>query len=105
FVDTLVAACLPGKLVLHAVSCPCLAPHEAQLLNALKHLQVDRRDEALLCLCELMAPAGVRLVLPHVRAIADVLGAHGLRFVYVDMSTTGATASMAPTKGDARALH
>lgn len=85
-VDVLVGAGVHKRFPLHAVSCPCLAPHEAYLLNALAHLQNGCRDEAALCLCEIVAPAGARLAMPHLQAILGDVGARNLSFVFVDLS-------------------
>jgi hypothetical protein len=85
--DVLASMTPLATLELHAVACPCLAPHEAYLLNALAHVQSGRRDEAILCLCEILAPAGARLALPHVETIAHNGRDQRLRFVYVNLST------------------
>lgn len=102
-VETLVAAGPPDRIALHAVSCPCIAPHEARLLNALTHAQNGRRNDARACLRELMAPTAVRLMMPHISAIADGLGSQNLRFVHVAVSAVEPTGpSMA---GDRRNVH
>ena len=36
-----------SKIHLHAVSCPCLAPHEISLINALAHLQSEESSKSL----------------------------------------------------------
>lgn len=89
-VDILVGAGVQTRFALHAVSCPCLAPHEAYLLNALAHLQAGSREDAALCLCEVLPPAGARLAMQHVQKVADDMSARALRFVFVDLSSVAA---------------
>lgn len=71
---------------LHAEHCPCLARHEAYLVNSLAHLQCENREEALLCLCELLTPTGARLALIQLRVIADSFRAQNLRSALLDLS-------------------
>jgi hypothetical protein len=63
---------------LHAVGCPCLAPHEIVLLNAMTHLQGGCDDEARAGLVGLLCGPAAGLVLPTIRAIVRELDAHGL---------------------------
>jgi hypothetical protein len=83
--DVLARADLCRKLQLHAIGCPCLAPHEAHVLNALVHLQRGLPEESVLCLVETLVPDGVRQALPHLRTIAQDLVRQNLRLVFVDL--------------------
>lgn len=101
-VDLMVAG-TSRNLTVHAVSCPCLARHEAYLLNALAHLQSRHAQEAALSLCELMPPSAVRLALPHIEAVVAALSEQKLRLVFVDVSALGAPRRPAADK--IRNLH
>jgi hypothetical protein len=70
-------------LELHSVSCPCLAPHEVALLNAVAHLQHGRRDEANASLRALFCRPAIGLVLPAMLAIVRELEARDLRVLPV----------------------
>lgn len=76
----------------HAVACPCIAAHEAHLLNAVAHLRYGRRDEAVLSLCELLPPSLARLTLPHLAVIATTLTDANLRLAHVRLDSTGSAA-------------
>lgn len=86
-VDILLASERRADLRLHAVSCPCLAAHEAHVLNALAHLQQRMRQESVLSLCEVLSPSEVRLAMPQLETIVDDVDTQGPSFAYVDLST------------------
>jgi hypothetical protein len=68
-----------NRILLHAVACPCLSPHEVGLLNALAHLQSGRAGAAAHRLERIMGAAAARLVLPALLAIVAELDSRGLR--------------------------
>ena len=84
-VDVLLCG-VSNRIQIHAVSCPCLAPHETSLLSALAHLQDDDHGEAQRQIAELMCAAAVRLVMPCMRAIIRDLDARGMRLGSVESS-------------------
>ena len=69
----------PNKIQLHAVACPCLAPHEIGLLDALAHLQAERSDLAYRRLAESVGSVAVRLVWPAMCSIVNELDERELR--------------------------
>jgi hypothetical protein len=85
-IDLMVAAAT-RNLAVHSLGCPCLAPHEAYLLNALAHMQAQRADEAVLCLCEFIPPSAARLALPHLEAVTEALSLQDLRLGLVDLQS------------------
>jgi hypothetical protein len=85
-VDVLVHYRRDQDLVLHAQHCPCLAPYEAYLINALAHLQNGEGEAALLSLCEIVTPTGARLTVTELRVIASGLQEQNLECAYIDLS-------------------
>jgi hypothetical protein len=104
-VDILLNAGTCGKLLLHSVSCPSLATHEAYLLNALAHLQRDLPDVSIFCLRKILAPSGVRLAIPQLEIIVGTVNAENLRFVYVDLSTIAPSGHAKPAPRRLRSVH
>ncbi len=75
-----VLACGASKqLQLHAVSCPCLSPHEVTLLDALAHLQEEREELAYTRITALLGSVVARVVWPALCAIVNELDARELR--------------------------
>ena len=70
-------------LRLHSVTCPHLERYEVYLLNALAHLQRGQREDAVLCVCEVMTPRGARLALPHLESIAKQLLSQNLNCPFI----------------------
>lgn len=68
-----------NRIQLHGLGCPCLAPHEVGLLNALAHLQQGRVAEGHRCLEQVLGDVAARLALPAVDVIAGELAARNLQ--------------------------
>lgn len=90
------------KIQLHAVSCPCLAPHEIVLLDALASLQREQDEQARRRMGDLTCEPAVRLVFPAMRVIVRELDAQGLRLT---RSSHGLDASAVCPRGSRVALH
>jgi hypothetical protein len=71
------------RIQLHAVSCPCLSPHEVSLLNALRLRQCGRIDDSRAALGELFCRAALGLVEPAVESMVAELDARGLRLTTI----------------------
>ena len=76
------------KIQLHAVSCPCLAPHEVVVLDALAHLQRGERERAFDTLSALTGRSVARFVWPAMHAIVDDLDARALRLERAEPAAT-----------------
>jgi hypothetical protein len=75
-----VLACGQGrKIQLHAVSCPCLAPHEVAMIDTLAHLQGAQHAVAYATVSSFMGRPAARLVWPAMLAIAGDLAECALR--------------------------
>jgi hypothetical protein len=72
------------RIQLHAVSCPCLSPHEVSLLNALSLRQLGRIDDSRAALGELFCRAALGLVEPAVESMVAELDARGLRLTTIE---------------------
>lgn len=66
---------------LHAVGCPCLAPHEVGILDALAHLQAERSGLAYLRIVETFGTVVARLVWQPMCAIVNELNERELLLV------------------------
>jgi hypothetical protein len=97
-----IVACGPSrKIQLHAVSCPCLAPHEIVLLEALAELQGAEPERAYVAMSDFMGLPAARLVWPAMHAIVDELDARALRLVPVELCA----AVRLPGKGPRDVVH
>jgi hypothetical protein len=77
-----VLACAASRGVrLHAVSCPCLGPHEVSILDALAHLQADRSALAYRRIADTFGTVVARLIWPSMSVIASELDQRELRLV------------------------
>jgi hypothetical protein len=84
-----VLACAAAHEVqLHAVSCPCLAPHEVALLDALADLQCEERERAFDTMSAFIGHPAARLVWPSMQAIVDDLDARALRLERGELTAT-----------------
>lgn len=78
-VETLTQADAMQHLLLHAVACPRLAPHEISLLNALAYVQIQQPVDAVLNLCEVLRPAYARRILAQLTVLSRQLEEQGQR--------------------------
>ena len=74
------------RIQLHAVSCPCLSPHEISLLNALGFRQLGRIDDSRAALGELFCRAAIGIVEPAVEFLVAELDARRLRLTTIEAS-------------------
>lgn len=86
-----------SRVQLHAVSCPCLAPHETSLLSALTHLQKDEHAAARWHMHDLMGPTAARLMLPCMHQIVRDLEAQGMHLDPAE--TSGAVSESLRARG------
>ena len=76
-IDVLVCGS-PKVIELHEVACPCLAPYEVALLNAIASLQNGRDAQAKNCIATLLCRPALDLVFPGVQVMVRELAARGL---------------------------
>lgn len=96
-----------NAMQLHAVSCPCLAPHEIALVDAIAHLQRDKSAAARQSLEPLLCAAAVRLVMPCLGAVAQALAANGMqvRAAHARALRNADDAARAGAAAASRAIH